>query len=271
MPTDGTSQAPDPTVNQDGANSTKKVEYTPEQQAHFEGVIKEVTARVAKEEREKIKVLEAKVAEYEAKATESGKKPDPALDPTKQSGVSPNEIESVKNSLLAEVEQHKKVAQAKDEELKKAIAETAALRKRNAMQQAIHAIGSPFHTTAIQFVESNVGPSIREDENGIFYVVGDDGKTPRLNKQFERMSLAENLSEYATKEKWLVKSDYISGAGSGQSEKSSGLTKTKPADLWGKDAVKGAAALELSIKRQNPEDWKRLVQEGKSQGLLGGS
>lgn len=266
MATDATSQATDPT--KDGAeNKQEKTQapvYTPEQQAHFDGVIKEVTARTAKEEREKAKRLESENAEIRTKLSElekAIKKPDKS--PDSKDDVA--EMERVNKELRTEMDGYRNTILQKEDSIKAINTEKADLRKRFAMQMA--ATGIPFHKW--ELVEIMTRDFIREDENGKFYAVDDNGTT-RRNQRMEVMQLPEFYSEFAGKEKWSVKSDYVAGAGSSESAQGAGKTKVRPEELWGKDAVKNAAAIEMQIKKDSREEWLRLSEEGKAKGLLGG-
>lgn len=261
MATDATSQATD--QPKDGAdNKPKKVEYTPEQQAHLDSLIKEAHSKLRQEN----ELLKSQVGEWGTKVTQL----EESLKKAAEAGGKPEskdleEMNRVNTGLRADVEQLSQQLKQKDEAINKSNEEKANLRKKFNMRMAASPI--PFHK--YELVEMMMVESVREDDKGKFYVVNDDGVTPRRNKHGEYMSLTEAFEEFAAKEKWSVKSDYVAGAGGSESNGGSSTPKVTADQLWGKEAGPHAAALELSIKRENRTEWLRLKEEGKAKGLLG--
>lgn len=263
MATDATSQASEPNATQpDGANTQPKVTYTPEQQAHIDNLIKEAQGRAAKELQTKYKDLETKFTE-----TQEQLKTFSSQDKTKDSPSSKDLEEAlrVNKTLQADLENFKKEILQKEDALKASDQEKASLRRKFAMRQAASHI--PFHK--FELVEMMTEKYVREDENGNFFIVKEDGVTPHRNSRMENMSLPEYYEEFAGKEKWSVKSEYVPGAGSSESAQGSGKSKLKAEELWGKDAAKNAGTLEQNLKRENPAEHARLVEEGRAKGLLG--
>lgn len=260
MATDATSQATD--QPKDGADTKpKKVEYTPEQQAHLDSLIKEAHSKLRQEN----EILKSQVGELMPKLTQLEESLKKSAEGGKPESKDLEEMNRVNQALRADAEQLAQQLKVKDELINKSNDEKAMLRKKFNMRMAASPI--PFHK--YELVEMMMSESVREDDKGKFYVVNDDGVTPRRNKHGEYMSLTEAFEEFAAKEKWSVKSDYVAGAGSSESNGGSGAGKYTAEQLWGKDAGPHAAALELSIKRENKTEWLRLKEEGKAKGLLG--
>ena len=95
-------------------------------------------------------------------------------------------------------------------------------------------------------------------------VVVDSTGAPRLNAEFNPMSLAELAADLATSKKFLVRGELRGGVGSVMA---TGRAETGPKleELFGKNS-NGAAANQLGLR--NPKEYQRLRVQAVKAGLL---
>lgn len=249
----------------------KKVEFTPEQQAKVDELIKESMGRAGNEARATAARLETDMATLradlaaakEALKTAPPSKKKEANEDVAQLQSQIDEMKTASKSTADELKRLGDVAKAKDAEIEKARNETVAVRKQNAIQAA---------ATEHNFFNPQVVSKLTEDkikwdsEKSKFVVLNDEGGV-RLNSTLDPMTLGEFFKEFAASNPYLVRGDVKPGVGSKENSRydvsSNGQIDVKTVFGKGSDSKK---ANELGMK--NPQEYKRLKAVAKAAGLI---
>ena len=199
------------------AETAPKIVYSPEQQQHLEGLIREAQGRAAKELRAQlIQTQEA----LSAKEGELG---------LYQTGVSAELIEA-RQQLAAE-----KAARSAAEERQTA-AERRALIKEEAMVAGMFNPGDAAYALAQNVTR----------KEGRFVVLDDEGE-PRVNADGQPFTVSQLVREYTQSRPWAVRGDVKPGAGSTPSQ-GVPTTTVKMQDIFGPKSD-GALAQKSSRSR----------------------
>ena len=213
----------------------KKVQFSGEQQAKLEQLIRSAKSEAAKElRREHAKVL----AENES---------------LRASLHLPQETQAqleATNAKLAEAQaEYTRVSNL-----------TKSAAKREALQSAAQ---------AANFFDSSVGAKLLEDEvvyqDDALVVVGKDGE-PRLNQYGENFSVAELARERAAQMPWAVKSTLRPGVGSTTAAGHAPAETHSLEDFYGPKATLGHTLHTLS--KTNPRKYAELRRAAVEKGLL---
>lgn len=252
------------------ATNDQAVTFDEKQQEKVNSLIREKMGEAAKETRAKLSETEsilanakAELESLRAELAKASKHKPAAGEPTVEELKSQiEEMKSVSQRSLADLEQQKRLALEKAKEANDAKAETLRVRKEVAIHRA---------ASKAQFIDLNVVTKLTEDNvkwdegRNKFIVVNESG-TERLSSSMDPISLEDFYKEYAANSPYLIRPDARSGAGSSQNQ--SGLSSNGKYDvkqIFGKDSV---PALANKLAKENKVEYNRLKQVARENGLI---
>ncbi len=219
-----------------------KIEFTPEQQAKIDEIVKRVMGRAGFEARQALDAEKRRATQLEndlAAALENAPNKD--------------EVEKIRQSKL---ESDKRLSSLEDALIKE--------KKQNLVHQFGHD----------RFVDNQVVLAMTErnlrwdSSSQRFLVVNEDGSLRMNLSTLEPMSPAEFFTEFAREKPYMVKSDVKSGNGGTESNRSSfsnGKTTFSVDEVFGpkSDSRKASA-----LMKQSPAEYQRLKAEARTKGLI---
>lgn len=173
------------------------------------------------------------------------------------------ETKAVVNSLKSESDRWQREAKAKADEVETARRETMNFKRTSAMQTAIGKL--PFVNTDVisKLTVDNV--IVDPDNVGKFLVLNDDG-SPRLSNTLEPMSLDEFYTDFASKNKYLVRGDILAGTGASESQRGVSGSRIDVKDIFG---PKSNARMANDLAKSNPAEYRRMKEVARAAGLVG--
>ena len=243
--------------------ATTPVEFTPEQQTAIDKIIQDRLKRANDKHKAEVDSIAAEKAAIAAEKAALEQK----LHPTTTTQTTTNgdtivesEWKRLNDKANAEAEAARRAAQAKESEARAAREQLANFQKQAAISRAAEKLGFINPDIIVQLTGSNV-------------VVGDDGKLsvvgingePRFNSAYQPMSVDEYLAEYGDQNKYLVRGETKTGAGSTTSASFPGGGTYKLTELFGKESN---SKLANQLALQEPARYKALRAEAVKAGLL---
>jgi hypothetical protein len=255
----------------DAEKEAQKVTFDERQQAKVTELIIAGKSEAAKELRAEHAALKAEtdalkteLAAAKAAAAKApvGAKKDAATADVEALQAQIAEMKAVSESFKTEKEQLVAAANRKAQETTEARAEITRIKRDAEIKSAAgqHGFYNPDDVAAL------TSGSIRYDESRGKYIVVGDGDQPRLNAQMEPMSLDEYYADYASKHKYMVRSDFKGGVGSVTGTGSSKAGMTPLEDLFG---PKSNGALAQKLGREDPAEYRRRRAHAVEAGLIG--
>lgn len=255
----------DPALNNTPTGGEEKVTYTEAQQAHLQTLIDTAVGRSARtlraeldtERTEKARLSAELIAAKEAAASVVPK----TGAPEEQARVTA-EIERVKADHKAALDAANAQLAERTRETAKAKAEAQSIRTESAITSS---------ASKVPFIDLGVVLKLTKDqvqfdsESGKFTVLNDAGQ-PRLNSSFEPMTLDEFYTDFAAKNKYLVRGNVISGTGS--SENRSTLSSNGKYELTEIFGSKSSSAKASEVMKNDPNEYKRLRVLAKAAHLI---
>jgi hypothetical protein len=254
-----------PALETTSSEGDTKVTYTEAQQAHLQTLIDAAVGRSSRQLRADLEVERTEKTRVAAelateKATKAAVKTGTAEEQTQ---AARDEIERVKAGHQTALDAANAQIAARDREVIKAKSEAASVRTEVAIQNA---------ASKVPFVDLGVVMKLTKDqvqldpETGRFTVVNEAGQ-PKLNSSFEPMSLDEFYTDFAAKNKYLVRGNVIAGTGSTESSRSTLSTngRFEVAEIFG---PKSSSAKASELMKNDPAEYKRMRVIAKSAGLV---
>jgi hypothetical protein len=237
-------------------------------QEKLDDIINKAVGRATSSHKAATAAAEAKAAQLELELAEAKKiKPTTSSDGKRTVEELEAEIAETKRAGQGNVEaleRQKQLLADKDREIQTAKEESLNIKRDVAITSA---------ASKIDFVDLNVVAKLTKDnittdpETGRYVIVGDNGQ-PRLNGQYEPMSLDEFYADYAAKNKYLVRSNV--GTGTGQStatSRSASGGKYEASEIFGKGSSSAKAS---ELMKRDPLEYQRLRGVAVGLGLVAG-
>jgi hypothetical protein len=254
--------ATDTSSNNDGSNNDGKVTFTTEQQEKINKLIDTAVGRTASKVR----------GEYEAKLTDLTTQfealknaPKPKAGETDANADAQlKEFKTIVEQSKAETERFRQAAADREREVQSARAEAQEIRKEVAITSAASKI--PFFN--VDVVKTLTKDSVVYDnELKQFVVKGPNGQT-RYDSTLEKpLSLEAYFTEFASQNKYLVRSEMGSGTGSSETSRQnvSSNGRFAVADIFG---PKSSSQKAMQLMKDNPSEYARLKTLARSEGLI---
>lgn len=256
------------------AGTGTRVEFSAEQQVKVNELIQQAQGKAAKDLRTELDATKTQlttlqsdlVAAKEAvlKAKTSADRGDANADVVALKAQI-DEMKNTHKTVQDELVTWKKEASAKAAEVVSANTVTLNLKKQ-------YAITSAASKRELGFVDVGVVEKLTHDlvqwdtELGQFVGLNDAGHT-KLNSAMEPMTLDEFYADFASKNKFLVRSDVQFGAGGTEGSRSEvGGTRYEVKDIFGRGSN---ATLANELKLKNPQEYSRMKQQARKLGLIG--
>ena len=213
----------------------EKVEFTPAQQLKLDDIIKKSMGRAGSEARAEAANANRKAAELQA------------------------ELERIKAGDNPDSSAQLKAAQLHVEALQRQLAEGRTSEKLSAAIAKGNWIDS-------EVVAALVRDSVAWNADKNELVVLDKAGLPRLNAEYEPLSMDAFLSEFAQGHLYLVRGTTKSGTGSAAATRSSlGAEDVRIEQIFGKNSN---AALANRLALQSPREYAKMKLEAKRRGLI---
>lgn len=235
-----------------------KIEFTTEQQEKVNQLIKEAQGRAAKELQEKLTSTAQEVEQLKLKLNEASLKNKETVDNEIDGKL--KEAQTVIEQFKAQVEQFRKLATDKEQELEKVSTKQKQTEKLYALERAAGSGRFNDLDMVLKDVEDKV---VFSDTYQRYVVLSPEGH-PRMNAALEPMSLNEFFDEYGQKKPYLVNPNYKGGIGS--SKASTSASGYKIEEIFGKDS---SAKKANDLYSKDPAEYKRLKTIAQAQGLIG--
>lgn len=239
----------------------KKVEFSAEQQAKVNDLLKDAMGRAGKEARDKAVTLEADVTSAKAQlaqaqadlaaARTAGDKKE-AKGEVAQLQAAIDEMKRAQQGHLDEKNTLTKRLQDKDAEVTQARQEALNVRKTVAISKAASQINFVNNEVVAKLTESNI--QWDADKNR-FVVLADNG-TQRVNSSYEPMTLEEYYTEFASQNPYLVRGDVKGGTGSSGSRND--VTRNGKYEVTQIFGSKSNSKLATQLMKENPNEYHRL-------------
>lgn len=255
------------TTSSTEGNGSQKVTFTDEQQAKVEQIVDKAVGRVATNLRTELSAKDQKIANLEAElaaakesrssSTPKGEKKVEELEATIE------EMKRASQTSKEDAERYKNEALQKSREVEAAKKESVNIRKGQVIQNA----ASKHNFVSLEAVAKLTQDNIEFDaESGRFVVLNEYGKT-RLNAAMEPMTIDEFYTDFAAKNKYLVRGDFSGGTGSSESMRST-LTKTGQYEVTDIFGPKSNARLANDLALKDNAEYKRLRVIAVQAGLI---
>lgn len=245
-----------------------KTQFTPEQQALVDSIVKNAMGRAGKEAKELAEAASKRAADLEKQledlttqlSSKSSSNSSKDLSDVDSLKAQIEEMQNANKTLQQQFEAVRRQKEDTEKTLDKTKNEKLEVQKRQFIKEAIAEHG---------FIDSDEVLALTDryfkfDGNTV-EVVTEQG-TPRLNTMYNPMSLKDFFVEYAAKKPHLVKSTHRSGTGASASGISSEMTGSfSPEKIFGK---KSDAKSAQALKVKNPAEYARLKEIARSQGLI---
>lgn len=251
------------------ATPPAKVEFNEAQQAKVQELIDKAVGRVAGnlrgEYEPKLASLQTELTEAKAaaKAAKPGAQKTEANADVAALQAQIDEMKSASRTSKDEIAQWKTEAQTKAREVETAKAESLGIRKDVAITNA---------ASKVNFVNTEVVLKLTKDNiqfdaaSGRFIVTSDSGQ-PRLNAAMEPMSLDEFYTEFAAKNKYLVRGDIVPGTNSSENSRSN-LSKNGQYEVKDIFGPKSNSRLANDLAKADPAEYRRLKAIARTAGLV---
>lgn len=254
--------ATDTSSTNDGSNNDGKVTFTTEQQDKINKLIDAAVGRTASKVR----------GEYEVKLNEVTTQFEALKNAPKPKGSESNdandaqlkEFKTIVEQSKAETERYRQAAAEREREVQSARAEAQEIRKEVAITSAASKI--PFFSVDVvkQLTKDSV---VYDAELGQHVVKGANGQT-RYDSTLEKpLSLEAYYTEFASQNKYLVRSEMAGGTGSSETSRSNVAANGRFAvtDIFG---PKSSSRSAMQLMKDNPSEYARLKGIARSEGLI---
>jgi hypothetical protein len=246
-----------------------KVEFNEAQQAKVQELIDKAVGRVAgnlrSEYEPKLATLQTELTEAKeaAKAAKTGTQKNEANADVAALQAQIDEMKSASRATKDEVTRWQTEAQTKAREVEDAKAEALNIRKDVAITNAASKVNFVNTEVVLKLTKDNIK---YDSEKGRFIVLSDSGQ-PRLNAAMEDMTLDEFYTEFAAKNKYLVRGDIVPGTNSSENTRSN-LSKNGQYEVKDIFGPKSNSRLANELAKADPAEYKRLKAIARTAGLV---
>jgi hypothetical protein len=233
-----------PAVTPDPNNPPVKVEFTPEQQEHINGLFNSRFAKIQSKHEQEMQAMSQKLEELKAAIPQ---KNDPPTNGGNNGGGNADEENKRQMKALLDAEKAEKASlrnllDAEKQEKAKIVEENKKILKDNAINDAASSLPNGVEFHELKTVKKLVEDDIVFDQEANQWVVKENGAT-KMNSSLLPMTLTEYFAQFAAARPYLVKGTVKGGSGSAESGRNGshqggvGVVRTKADVKTTKDKV----------------------------------